>query len=81
MQGLILSHTDLDIFKLEGGVLENVMMVDTANISIIADHAWYDWIKLYDRVSKQFPEEKIYLRRYLEPDIDVGLAITAKIFK
>ena len=37
------------------------MAGDTANISIISDHAWYDWIKIYDTVGKQCTEEKIYL--------------------
>ena len=56
------------------------MTGDTANISIIADHAWYDWIKFYDPVGKQFPEEKMYLGRYLVLAIDVGPALTANVF-
>ena len=55
------------------------MMGDTADISIIADHAWYYWIKFYDPVGKQFPGEKIYTGRYLGPDIDVDPYLTTKI--
>ena len=50
------------------------------NISIIVDHAWYDWIKFYDPVGEKFPEEKMYLGRYLVLDIDVGPSLTAKMF-
>ena len=56
-------------------------MGDTANISIIADHAWYDWIKFYDSVGKKLPEENIYLGPYLGPAIDVGSALTENILK
>ena len=57
------------------------MTGDTDEISIIADHVWYDWIKFYDPVGKQSPEENIYLGRYLGPAIDVGPSPTATIFK
>ena len=52
-----------------------------ANISIIADHALYDWVKFYDPVGKHFPEEKMYLGRYLVPAIDVGPVIRLNIMK
>ena len=81
LKELIFSHTDLDIFKLEGVVPETVMMGYTDDIIIIADHAWYDWIKFYDPVGKQFSAEKMYLGRYLGPSIDVGPALTANILK
>ena len=58
---IICSHTNLDTLKNEGEVPETVMTVDSSGISIIADHAWYDWIKLYDPIGKQFPEENMYL--------------------
>ena len=47
------------------------------DISITSDHVWYDWIKLYDPISKQFPEEKIYPGWYLGPTIYVCPALTA----
>ena len=52
LEGLIRSHADLDTFKLEGKVPETVVMGDKADISIIADYAWYDWIKFYDPIVK-----------------------------
>ena len=54
---------------------------NTADISIIADHEWYCWIKFYDPIGKQIPEERIYLGRYLGPAIDVGSAVTENILK
>ena len=50
LEGLICSHTALDIFKLEGKVTETIMTVYTTKISIIVDHEWYDWIEIYDPV-------------------------------
>ena len=56
-------------------------MGDTADISIIADHAWHEWIKLYNTVGKKIPEEKMYLGWYLGTAIDVGPALLANILK
>ena len=56
-------------------------MGDTADISIIAYHAWYDWIKLYNTVGKQIPEEKMYLVWYLRTAIDVGPTLILNILK
>ena len=56
-----------------------MMMGDTYHISIIVYHAWYDWIKICDHVVKQFPEENMYLGRYLGLDIDVVPALTENI--
>ena len=81
LEGLIRSHTALDIYKLNGEVPETIMTGDTADISIIAEHAWYDWVKFYDPVGNTFPEDTTYLGRYLGPAIDVGPALTAKILK
>ena len=50
LEGIIFSHTALDIFKLEGEVTETIMTVYTTKISIIVDHEWYDWIVIYDPV-------------------------------
>ena len=61
LEGLIHYHTELDIFKLEGEVTETKLMGDKAGISIIADNACYYWIKIYDPVGKQIPEENMYL--------------------
>ena len=57
------------------------MTGDMSDISIIADHALYDQIKFLDPVRKHFPEENMYLGRYLVPDIGVGPALTSNIMK
>ena len=59
LEGFIFSYTALDISKLQGKVLETVITGNTAEISIIAYHAWYDWIKFYDPVGKQFHDKKL----------------------
>ena len=64
-----------------GGGLETVMTGDTADIIIISDHAWYDWIEFYDPVGKHFPEENIYIGRYLGTATDVGSILIANILK
>ena len=81
LEGLIRSHTALDIYKLNEEVPEAIMTGDTADISIIAEHVWYKWIKFYDPFGKTFPEDKTYLGRCLGPEIDIGPALTAKILK
>ena len=57
------------------------MMGDMDGTIIIADHSWYDFIKFYDHVSKNLPEEKIYLGQYLVRAINIGPAITSNILK
>ena len=57
------------------------MTIETASISIIADHAWYNWINFYDPVGKKFPKEKMYIGRYLGLAIYVGPGLTVKILK
>ena len=49
----------------------------TADIIIISDHAWYDWIEFYDPVGKHFPEENIYIGQYLGTATDFASALTA----
>ena len=67
--------------NLEGSVPEKLITGDTDNSSITAYHVWYHWIKFYYLVSKQFPEENMYLGRYLGPAIDIGPTPTGKISK
>ena len=56
LEGIICSNTAHDIFKPKGEVAETAMTGNMSDISIISDHAWYDWINFYNPVSKQFPE-------------------------
>ena len=45
LEGLIRSHTALDIYKLNGEVPETVITRDKDDIITIASNGWYDWIK------------------------------------
>ena len=53
----------------------------TDYISTISSIGWHDWIKLYDPVGNNFPEDKYYLRCYLGPQIYIGPIVTEKILK
>jgi hypothetical protein len=54
----------------------------TADISQICEFAWYDWVMFCNTVNTiAFPNKRLILGRYLEPAIDIGLALTAKILK
>jgi hypothetical protein len=75
-----ISHTSLDIFRLEDQVLERKVKGDTADISTIAEYAWYEWVKFSESAAK-FPVSKIHLRRYLGAAIDIGPAMARKILK
>jgi hypothetical protein len=74
------SHTANDIYATGGEVPETIMKGGTADISQICEFAWYDWVMFRDTVSTfDFPDDKLFLGRYLRPATDVGLALTAKI--
>ncbi len=78
LEGMIRSHTALDMYELEGQVPETIVSGQTADISPFVEFAWYDWVLYWDHTAK-FPEEKEVLGRWLGPAIDVGPAMTAKI--
>ncbi len=80
MEGLIRSHTALNIFSLDGEVPETYVTGQTADISEIAEFEWYQWIYFRD-TAMQLPESKEVLGRYLGPSRDVGPAMAAKILK
>ena len=80
-EGLICSHTALDIYNINREVPETVIAGDKSDISTITTNVWYDWIKFYDPVRNSLPEDKYYLGHYLGPEIDIGPALTAKILK
>ena len=63
-----------------GQVLETIMKGTTADISHIAEFGWYDWVMFCDNVPA-YPDKKVVIDRYLGPAIDMGSALTAKIFK
>jgi len=80
LESLIRSHTSNDNFELQGQLPETVLTGQTADISALVEHSWYDWVKWWD-VKAGFPEPKEVLGRYLGPAIDVGPAMCAKILK
>jgi hypothetical protein len=79
-EAYVRSHISLDIYGLEGQVPESKIKGETVDISIIAEYAWYEWVKFRDTDAK-FPVSKIQLGRYLGAAIDIGPAMTRKILK
>jgi hypothetical protein len=79
-EAYVRSHTALDIYGLEGQVPESKVTGETADISTIAEYAWYEWVKFRDTAA-QFPVSKIQLGRDLGAAIDIGPAMTRKILK
>ena len=80
LEAMVRSHTSLDHHELQGQVPETLVSGQTADISPIAEHGWYDWVKFYDQVA-QFPEPKEVYGRWLGPAPDVGPAMASKILK
>ena len=56
------------------------MTGSTADISHIAEFAWYDWVMFRDN-TPTFPDDALTLGRYLGPALDVGSALTTNILK
>jgi hypothetical protein len=79
-EAYVRSHTSMDIFGLEGQVPESNVKGETADISIISEHAWYEWVKFLDTAAK-FPVSKIQLGRDLGSAIDIGPIMARKILK
>ena len=77
---LVCSHTAHDIYMLEGEVHETLMSGQTADISNICEHEWYDWVLFRDGLLS-YPESPLVLGRYLGPAADVGSAMAYKILK
>ncbi len=63
-----------------GQVPETIMTGNTTDISHISEFGWYDWVMYRDN-EPSFPDDKLILGRYLEPAIDTGSALMAKILK
>ncbi len=56
------------------------MTGDTADISHIAEFAWFDWVMFRDNVPA-YLDDKMTLGRYLGPATNTGSALTTKILK
>jgi hypothetical protein len=80
IEAYVLSNTALDIFVLEGQVLEIRVKGKTVDISTIAEYGWYEWVKFQCTVAS-FPVSKILLGRDVGAAIDIGPAMSRKILK
>ena len=78
LEALIRSHTALDIYGREGKIPEAVMSGQTGNISSLCEFEWYQWVMLF-QPKETYPEDKMFIGRWLIPAIDVGTAMTYKI--
>jgi hypothetical protein len=80
LEAYVRSCTSNDIYMTAGQVPETIMSGNTADISHIAEFGWYDWVMFRDN-EPFYPDDKLILGHYLEPAIDTGLALVAKILK
>ncbi len=80
LEAYVHSCTSNDIYVTVGQVPETIVTGNTANISLIADFGWYNWVMFHDN-KPSFPDDKLILGCYLGPAIDTGSALTAKILK
>ena len=77
---MIRSHTATNILSAFGEVPETILTGNTADISVVCQFGWYDWV-MYRDTNPSYPDESIVLGRYLGPALDVGSALTAKILR
>jgi hypothetical protein len=80
LEALIHSLTSNNVYMTNGEVPETIMTGSTANISLLCEFGWYDWVMFRDKVPT-FPDVKLTLGRYLGPATNVGSALTDKIIK
>lgn len=80
LKAAVRCHTARQHPELHGEVPETMMKGETADISPICEHGWWEWV-YYRNVAASFPEDKECLGRYLGPSPDIGPAMTAKILK
>jgi hypothetical protein len=71
-------RTALDIFSLGGEVPESKVKCEPADISPMAEYAWYEWVKLRD-TSVNFQDFKIQFGRHLGTAIDIGPAMAREV--
>ena len=76
----IRSCTANNVFAHKGKVPRTVMNGETANITLLCEFGWYDWVYFRD-YAVTYPDDKWVLGRWLEPSTDIGLALCAKILK
>jgi len=80
LEALIQSHTAHEIYVLQGQVPETIMTGQTADISNLCEYEWYEWVMYYESLLS-YPDNKMFIGRYLGPAIDVGTTVAYKILK
>jgi hypothetical protein len=80
LEALIQSHTALNSYELQGQVPETIVSGQTADISVLVEYEWFEWVKFRDNPTA-FPEPKEILGRWLGPALDIGPAMSAKVIK
>ena len=78
LEALICSHTAHNIYALEGEVPETRMTGQTADISNLCKHEWYEWVMFRD-CSQSYPDEQVRLGRFLGPTTNIGSVMTQKL--
>ena len=80
LEACILSNTDLDIFDMDKMTPETNMSVETSDITTFYEFWWYQWVYFRD-TSVTFPGDKLVLKSYCGPSIDVGPALNYNILR
>lgn len=79
MCSLIRSHTAHPLFRNNGEVPQTIITGETADISCLAEFAFYDWVWFLD--PPDWTMENKHLGRYLGPSWDVGSQMCHKVLK
>ena len=79
LEALICSLTDLDIYGVEVQVPEKVMSGQTGDISSLCEFEWFEWVMFF-HPKETYPDNKMFIGRWLGPAINVGTAMTYKIY-
>ena len=57
LEGLLRSHTVLDIYELHGQVPETVMDGKNPDISNLCEYEWFQWV-MYNDSPRLYPDDK-----------------------
>jgi hypothetical protein len=81
-EATIKRHMYHDSFELQGDeeVPETLMIIQTADISVLAEIGFFDYVWWYDEPAS-FPDEKQKIGRYLDPSHNHGSEMCSKILK
>ena len=80
LEALISSHAVLDIYGLQGQVPETVMSGQTGDISNLCEFEWFQWLMFF-QPKETYPDNKMFIGRWIGPAIDVGTGMTYKILR